>query len=185
MTPTILLLPGLHGSGAGHWQTAWESALPHACRVVQRDWDAPQRVEWVAQLDAAIHAAPGPVLLVAHSLGCATAIWWAATHGAAPRAHPVVGALLVAPPDVERADAPAAVRDFAPLPLAPLPFPSIVVASSNDPWCALPRARTWAARWGSQWHELGPHGHINADSGLGDWPQGQFWLRQLLTRPAS
>ncbi|MGB6055958.1 MAG: alpha/beta hydrolase, partial [Burkholderiaceae bacterium] len=91
----------------------------------------------------------------------------------------VRGALLVAPPDVERATAPAPVRDFNPMPAALLPFPSIVVASSDDPWCQLERARTWAGQWGAQWHDIGACGHINADSGLGDWPEGRRWLRQL------
>ncbi|MGB7481435.1 MAG: alpha/beta fold hydrolase, partial [Burkholderiaceae bacterium] len=100
---TILLLPGLYGSGAGHWQTLWEERLPHAQRVMQRDWDAPRRAEWVEQLDAVLRETTGPVLLAAHSLGCATAVWWAATHGAATHAARVRGALLVAPPDVERA----------------------------------------------------------------------------------
>lgn len=179
MSAAILLLPGLYGSGAGHWQTEWEAALPQAQRVRQRDWDAPRRTEWVAQLDAAVRASAGPVVFAAHSLGCATALWWAATHGADHHARKVVGALLVAPPDVERADAPAAVRGFGPMPQAPLPFPSIVAASSDDPWCALPRAQAWAEQWRAQLQPMGPRGHINADSGLGDWPQGRQWLAQL------
>jgi len=179
MNATILLLPGLYGSGPGHWQSLWEAALPQAQRVQQRDWNAPLRAEWVAQLDAAVRAASGPVVFAAHSLGCVTAVWWAAMHGAEAHARRVAGALLVAPPDVERTEAPAAVRGFGPMPLAPLPFPSIAVASSDDPWCALPRARAWAEGWGAQWQELGARGHLNADSGLGDWPQGQRWLNQL------
>jgi len=176
---TILLLPGLYGSGAGHWQTLWERQLPRARRVSQRDWDAPRRIEWVAQLDAALRETTGPVLLAAHSLGCATAVWWAALHAAESHAARVRGALLVAPPDVERAAAPAPVRDFSPMPVMRLPFPAIVVASSDDPWCQPERARGWAGQWGAQWQDIGARGHINADSGLGDWPEGQCWLRQL------
>lgn len=176
---TILLLPGLYGSSPGHWQARWQVMLPQARLVPQRDWNAPRRDEWVAQLDDAVRSSAGPIILAAHSLGCATAINWAVAHGAAEHARKVVGALLVAPPDVERVDAPASVRDFAPMPLAALPFRSMVVASSNDPWCALSRARAWAAHWGAQWQELGAYGHINADSGLGDWDQGQRWLQQL------
>lgn len=179
MNSAILLIPGLHGSGPGHWQSRWEAEMPLAQRVQQRDWNAPRRVEWVAQLDAAVRAAATPVILVAHSLGCATAVWWALERGGVAHAGKVRGALLVAPPDVERADAPAAVRDFGPMPTLRLPFASAVVASSDDPWCALPRARRWARQWGAQWREAGACGHLNADSGLGDWPQGQHWLRQL------
>ncbi|HEX2531317.1 MAG TPA: alpha/beta hydrolase, partial [Burkholderiaceae bacterium] len=130
MARTILILPGLHDSGDGHWQTHWEAMLPNARRVQQRDWIAPVRQEWVDRLDVAIQVAQGELVLVAHSLGCALAVWWAAQHGAAPHAAKVTGALLVAPPDVERTDFPEFVRGFAPLPRDVLPFHSIVVASS-------------------------------------------------------
>ncbi|RZI44375.1 alpha/beta hydrolase [Herbaspirillum sp. HC18] len=179
MSATILILPGLFNSGEGHWQTVWENMLPNARRVQQRDWDAPSRNDWVATVDAVIAAADGAVILAAHSLGCATTAWWAIQHGDAPHASKVKGALLVAPPDVERADFPGFVHGFAPMPREPLPFQTIVAASSDDPWCALSNARSWADSWQAEFHNLGPRGHINAESGLGDWPQGRQWLAQL------
>ena len=179
MTPTILLLPGLFNSGEGHWQTLWEQMLPHARRVQQRDWDAPVRADWVAAVDAAIAASEGPVLLAAHSLGCATTAWWAQQHGTSSHAKKVKGALLVAPPDVERADFPDFVHGFAPMPREALPFKTIVAASSNDPWCALTHAQSWAWAWDASFYNLGERGHINADSGLGNWPQGRAWLAEL------
>lgn len=179
MAHTILILPGLYNSGEGHWQTLWEAMLPGARRVQQRNWDAPDRRDWVATLDAAIAGEDGPVLLAAHSLGCALAAWWAAEHRDAPYAAKVKGALLVAPPDVERAGFQEFATGFAPMPRAALPFNSVVVASSDDPWCALPRAQSWSAGWGASFHEIGAHGHINGDSGLGDWPQGRRWLEGL------
>ncbi|HZW22958.1 alpha/beta hydrolase [Noviherbaspirillum sp.] len=179
MTTTILIHPGLFNSGEGHWQTLWEADLPGAHRVQQRDWEQPVRSEWVDTLDAAIRNAPGPVVLAAHSLGCATAAWWAVTHGAAPHAAKLKGALLVAPPDVERSDFPAFVTGFTPMPQIRLPFKAVVVASSNDPWCEQPKAKAWAEAWGAHFHDLGPRGHINAESGLGDWGQGRNWLYSL------
>jgi predicted alpha/beta hydrolase family esterase len=179
MTPDILLLPGLFNSGEGHWQTVWEAMLPNARRVQQRDWFKPDRNEWVATLDVAIAAAEGPVILAAHSLGCATTAWWAATHCSVAHAAKIKGALLVAPPDTERADFPESVTGFAPMPSKPLPFKAIVVASSDDPWCQLPKAKAWAKAWGAHFHDLGPRGHINSESGLGDWPQGRDWLFSL------
>src|SRR5512141_250130 len=104
MRHTILILPGLNNSGQGHWQTLWQEILPNARRVQQQDWDNPKREDWVAALDAEIQAADGTLTLVAHSLGCALAVWWAAECCAAMHASKVTGALLVAPPDVERAD---------------------------------------------------------------------------------
>ena len=179
MPATILILPGLFNSGEGHWQTLWESALPNARRVLQDNWDAPKRQDWVAALDTAIAASPTPVVFAAHSLGCALAAWWAREHAGQPHASKVQGALLVAPPDVEREDFPDVVTGFAPMPLGRLPFPSIVAASSDDPWCAPSRVRAWAEHWGSIFHDIGARGHINAESGLGEWPEGREWLEHL------
>lgn len=181
--PTILVLPGLYNSGAGHWQTLWETLLPNARRVQQQEWDAPNRVDWVATLDAAIRDAHGPLILAAHSLGCATTAWWAAIHGQQLHAAKVQGALLVAPPDVERADFPATATGFAPMPCAALPFNSIVAASCDDPWCDIFKAQSWAGQWGAEFHDIGQRGHINGDSGLGDWLQGRNWLVQLARDP--
>lgn len=179
MAHTVLILPGLFNSGTGHWQTVWEAILPNATRVQQHSWDSPDRADWVATLDAAIRAAEGPVLLAAHSLGCALTAWWAKEHGGAHYAAKVRGALLAAPPDVEHAGFPDFVTGFAPIPRNPLPFKAIVAASSNDPWCALPRASAWAADWRAQFHDIGPRGHINADSALENWPQGLRWIAEL------
>ncbi len=177
---TILLLPGLNNSGEGHWQTLWEKMLPNAHRVDQDEWDAPSREAWVEQLDTVIKAATTPVILVAHSLGCMLAVWWAQQHGQQAHANKVKGALLVALPDVEREEFPKDVRGFAPVPQSVLPFKSIVVASADDPWGALPRAQSWAAAWDADFHDIGARGHINSTSGLGDWPQGRVWLEQLV-----
>lgn len=179
MAPAILILPGLYNSGPGHWQTLWQAALPNARRVQQKNWERPNRCDWVAALDAAIAAADGTVILAAHSLGCATAAWWAAECRGAPHAGKVRGALLVAPPDVERADFSGLASGFGPMPRIVLPFKAIVVASSDDPWCQLPRAQAWAADWNACFQDIGPRGHVNADSGLADWPQGQHWMNDL------
>lgn len=181
MTPAVFILPGLFNSGDGHWQTVWEQSLPNARRVQQAEWNAPNRADWVETLDAAIASSDGPVVLAAHSLGCALTAWWASERGHAPHAAKVRGALLVAPPDVERADFPAFVTGFAPMPSIGLSFPAAVIASSNDPWCALPRARAWAEGWDAVFHDIGAHGHINGDSGLGDWRQGREWLDNLVS----
>lgn len=179
MAPTILLLPGLFNSGEGHWQTLWEDMLPNARRVQQEDWDSPNRADWVATLDAAIAATEGPVIIAAHSLGCVLTAWWVQSHGNLPHARKLKGALLAAPPDVEREDFPAFASGFAPMPHVPLPFKTIVAASSDDPWCSLAKARIWAADWEACLHDIGERGHINADSGLADWPQGRQWISEL------
>jgi hypothetical protein len=173
-----LIVPGLFNSGPDHWQSVWERHHPEYRRVAQRDWEHPHRADWVATLDEAVGAAPTPVVLVAHSLGCVAVAHWAAR-----QRHRVAGALLVAPPDVEAAAAPRVVRDFAPIPLAPLPFRSIVVASTDDPYAGFTRAEAWAAAWGSRFVSAGAAGHINSDAGYGPWPAGERLLAELLTEP--
>jgi uncharacterized protein len=178
-SPLILVVPGLGGSGPDHWQTRWETLHPRHRRVVQTHWDRPDREAWLAALATAIEDAGGPVALVAHSLGCALV-----AHAAArPFAARVRAALLVAPADVDSvACTPPETRVFAPMPLAPLPFASTVVASRTDPYVTFERARGFATAWGSELVDAGPRGHLNATSGLGDWPAGYAMLEALLAR---
>ncbi|VCU68995.1 Alpha/beta hydrolase family protein [Pigmentiphaga humi] len=172
-----LIIPGWNNSGPGHWQSLWESELPRAQRVQQHDWNIPTPHEWVAALSAAIDAAPRPPLLIAHSLGCITIC-----HLPSRISEKVAGALLVAPADVERDGAPAPLRAFCPIPMQTLPFPSVVVASTDDPYCRLERASGFAQAWGSRLEILANAGHINADSGYGAWPEGLKMLAALRRR---
>ena len=174
---SVRIIPGLGGSGPDHWQSHWLRLRPECRRVEQEDWDNPDPERWVAALDAAVRAAPAPVVLVAHSLGCTLVGTWAASGGAVER---VGGALLVAPCDPGQTDAPETLRRFAPLPSGPLPFRSTVVASSNDRYATLDRARSFADEWGSAFIDAGPIGHINAQSRLGDWAFGQVLLDTLI-----
>jgi predicted alpha/beta hydrolase family esterase len=175
----VLIVPGLGGSGPEHWQTRWEALYPRHVRVAQRDWERPRRDDWLASLETAVAAAGEPVVLVAHSLGCALV-----AHAASrPYAPAIAAALLVAPADVDSpAHTPSETRDFAPLPLLPLPFPATVVASQDDPYATLARARAFASAWGAEFVDAGPRGHLNAASGLGDWPEGRRHLEALLAR---
>ncbi|EHK64375.1 RBBP9/YdeN family alpha/beta hydrolase [Achromobacter arsenitoxydans] len=172
-----IIVPGWKNSGPDHWQSRWQALLPHACRIAQSDWQNPRPADWIARLAADVDDARSPVLLIAHSLGCLISAALPV-----PLRAKVAGALLVAPADIERPDAPECLRAFAPIPRQPLPFQSVVVASDDDPYCALERARTFAADWGSRVVVLPNAGHINADSGLGDWPQGLKLLGALRRR---
>ena len=173
-TLRFFIVPGLGNSGPDHWQTHFERSDPAFTRIEQREWDAPDRQEWVATLEQALAGQDlREVVLVAHSLGCVTVAHWAATYG-----HAVRGALLVAPSDVETAHYAAfPTTGFGPMPLQRLPFPSKVVTSSTDEWVTLERARQFAAAWGSELVDIGPAGHINAASGHGPWPAGLGLLR--------
>jgi hypothetical protein len=163
----ILIVPGFTGSGPDHWQTRWESKLSTARRVEQEDWHNPRLGDWTRTLSEAVGACRRPVVLVAHSLGAVTV-----AHAADSLAG-VRGALLVAPADVEQPGLPEGIDPaFAPIPTAPLPFPSLLVASRNDPYCSYARAEDLGYAWGSAVLDAGEAGHLNPESGFGPWPEG-------------
>ncbi len=176
---TCLIIPGLNDSGPGHWQTAWVRRRDDCRRVELGCWESPLRGVWLSRLDQAVRESAPPVVLVAHSLGCIAVAWWASLlrEDAARR---VSAALLVAPADVERPDASELLLRFAPAPAERLPFPSIVVASRDDRYASFDTLERLAAAWGSRLVDVGARGHINADSGLGDWPEGQAMLNDLI-----
>ena len=173
---SVLVLPGWTNSGPLHWQSIWEQEFPAFRRVQQRDWDAPRREDWVKRISEEVGNARAPIVFAAHSLGCIALAHWALT--APELAGKIKGALLVAPAAAEHL-APQ-IKDFCPVPLRALPFPSVVVASSDDPYISLERAREFAHAWGSTFEDIGPAGHVNSDSGLGDWPEGKRLLRNLM-----
>lgn len=188
--PVILTVPGLGNSGPGHWQTLWERHLPDCHRIDLGLWDDPHRNTWVNKINLAVQRvadAGRSVVLVAHSLGCHALAWWAEyERPAAPDAGgPVTGALLVAPPDVEETPIDRRLTRFAPVPPTPLPFPSILVASRNDPYMPFGPARRLAQALGASFADAGEGGHINAQSALEDWPFGRLLLNRLLPRPLS
>ena len=171
----FLLLPGWLDSGAAHWQSRWEAA--HGCRrVEQNDWLWPKRGDWMARLDEVLLESAQPAMLIAHSLGCHLVAAWAAHSRHTVR---VRAALLVAAPDTERDDVPPNLFNWRPMVRQPLPFASLVVISSDDPYCTPDRAEQLARDWGGAAYDAGPCGHINDESGLGDWPQGWALLRTL------
>jgi len=176
MHPPVLILPGWLGSGAGHWQSRWEGLYGDK-RVEQHEWQHPLRGDWMIQLEEAVLAATGPVLLAAHSLGCVLVAAWA-THSA--HYARVAGALLVAPPDLTRPELAAPLRTWSPIPRQRLPFAARVVASRDDPYGSFEHAAALAGAWGAALTDAGCRGHLNADSGLGDWPEGRALLRALV-----
>jgi uncharacterized protein len=173
----ILLLPGWLDSGPGHWQTRWET-LHGDQRVQQSDWLWPRRGDWMARLEEVLLGSDEPALLAAHSLGSQLVAAWAAHSTQTAR---VKGALLVAPPDTERDDMPPNLCNWRPIVRARLPFAAIVVTSRDDPYSSSERAAGLAQDWGAERVDIGPRGHINGDSGLGDWPEGRALLERLRT----
>jgi predicted alpha/beta hydrolase family esterase len=179
MTPlaSVLLVPGLSNSGPEHWQSLWQTKHPEYHRVQQEDWETPRREDWVRMLHACILQIESPVLLAGHSLACTTIAHYAAKHSDCQGR--VAAAFLVAPSDVEAPTYPPGSTGFDPMPLRKLPFRSVVVASTDDPYVTLERAEFFARSWGSRLIKIANAGHINAASGHGPWPEGEAWLEQL------
>jgi predicted alpha/beta hydrolase family esterase len=175
----IIIVPGLHNSGPDHWQTRWQQKLSTARRVIQDNWDAPDHAAWTQAIARAVNESQKPVILIAHSLGVA------ATAHAAPlfEKDRVKGAFLVAPPSEEWLRAhPLSFGAFEKHPRDPLPFPSLLVGSRNDPHASYEAVEDLAFAWGSAIKDAGEVGHINAASGHGPWPEGLMSLAAFLAR---
>ncbi|TDF63669.1 RBBP9/YdeN family alpha/beta hydrolase [Cupriavidus sp. L7L] len=173
----VLTVPGLHGSGPGHWQSRWEQRFPDWQRVEQHDWSRPSLPLWAERVSEGVmraqRVASRGALLVAHSFGCLAALRQASLDPAG-----IAGALLVAPADPDKFGVASL------LPTYRLPFPTIMVASRNDPWMPQRTAFSWGTLWGSELVDAGNLGHINSDSGLGDWDEGLALLGTLVQRIA-
>jgi len=175
---TTLILPGIGNSGPDHWQSHWERQDPSCHRVQQKEWDAPKCADWVRHLDEVVASQTGPVILVAHSSANALVAHWVAMASNEHLAR-VQGALLVAPSDPDGPNSPVGPTGFSPVPFKRLPFPSIVVASSDDPFVTTEQARQYSHGWNSRFVLLENAGHINVASGHGAWPEGYALLREL------
>lgn len=174
----FIIVPGLDGSDHNHWQSAWESDwLPNATRIAPASWTHPDRDDWIAAISSAVALTDEPAVFIAHSLGCHASAHWLTTVGS-PAVH---GAFLVAPPDPLAPTFPAdLLRTFTNLPAKPLPVPGLLIASDNDPYCTVDAATRLAAGWDVPLITTGDDGHLNSDSNLGLWPQGQQLLTSFL-----
>jgi predicted alpha/beta hydrolase family esterase len=170
---TVVLVPGLRGHVEDHWQTRLAAARPDSRTVPPLGRTEPSLHARVRLLDWLVADVDGPVVLVAHSAGVLATVHWAATY----TGEKVVGALLATPPAFATPLPPeypsiAELRDhgWLPVPRRPLPFPSILAVSTDDPLGNPVRMRAFANAWGSRIHSLGAVGHLNPASGYGDWP---------------
>ena len=180
----ILIVPGLYGSELQHWQTWIENKLPNTLRVEQEDWDNPIFHLWSDNVLKALMQKNGKSWIIAHSFGCLISIY-----AAMKCPEKVAGAMLVALANPARFNTQGFVGNSAylaatgnisaQLPKQALPFPSVIIASNNDPWMPLAQAEQWADVWESRFINVGAAGHINVASGHGAWSQGLAIFNEL------
>ena len=173
----VFTVPGLYNSGPQHWQTHWENEYGFV-RIEQKDWDTPVCSDWLQAIDAAVSQHPlNEVVLIGHSLACSTIVRWAEKYK-----RIIKGALFVAPSDVDAPSYPPGTTGFSPMPKFKLPFPSMVIASTNDEYVTFERAKEFAGNWGSEFINAGDLGHINSASNLENWHFGYSILKGLLAK---
>ena len=175
MTTSVLILPGFQGSGETHWQTHWEKHHTDFKRIEQENWNHPICNEWVKNVEEAVKRAGKDVIIVAHSIGCLVVAHWAASTLHAP----IKGVLFVAPPDPKEPVFPSIAEGFEHTPMKPFDFPSMIIASANDPYATLEYAQNLADAWSSTLINVGEKGHINTASNLGLWEEGLNHLEKL------
>lgn len=169
------IIPGLGNSGPDHWQTHFEKSADNFHRINQMEWDAPKCEDWIEAIDRAISGYDlNTIVLIAHSLGCSTVAFWAKKYK-----RQIKGALLVAPSDTEALNYQFPVVGFSPMPIEKINFKTIVVASADDVWVSIERAKLFAKSWGSEFIDIGNAGHINVASGHTHWKEGLEILKRL------
>lgn len=181
MSATVLFVPGLRDHVEDHWQTHAARDFPGSVTVEPLTEDRLSRAARVAALDAALQAIEGEVVIAAHSAGCLMVTHWAMTP-----TRPVKAALLATPADVEH-PLPSGYPSYedlssngwVPIPRQPLPFPTLVVASRNDPLASFERVEGLARDWGAELHDAGAVGHLNPPAGFGPWPDGIKLIERL------
>jgi uncharacterized protein len=170
------IIPGLGNSGPEHWQTYFEKSGKNFQRINQQDWKSPNCIDWIRTIDnVLLNYDLSKIILIGHSLGCAAIVHWASLHNKV-----IKGVLLVAPSDLETPQYkifPA--KGFSPIPKQKINFKTIVVASSDDIWVSIDRAKYFADCWGSEFINIGKAGHINAESGYGQWIKGLEILKTI------
>ena len=174
---STVFVAGYGNSIGKHWQRLWFEKTQNAYWVEQKNWDTPNKDEWIVEIEKNLLHVKSPILIIAHSIGCHTIVEWAKKYY---KNQNIIGALLVAPPDTSRVDFPKEIKGYENPPLEKLPFDSICILSSDDPYSNLQNAEKLAQNWGSEIVHVGNKGHINVDSNLGFWEEGREILKNYL-----
>ncbi len=173
----FLNVPGIGDSGDTHWHTNWENSFPSIKRVIQQDWEYPDKNSWVENLDSYIQKyAEKPIILISHSLGGGAIIH--ADH--LNKLNGVKGVFMVALPDIERDDFPKDCSGFIPMPKTKLSVPGLMVSSQNDEWCDIEVAEEWSKILEVPLRNIGNKQHICQAEEFEIWEEGKELLVQFL-----
>jgi predicted alpha/beta hydrolase family esterase len=180
--PTVVV-PGWQGSGDGHWQTWLEEQLHAAGRETRRpafgDLDNPELDDWLKALRTALAELPPDGFdMVAHSLG---AVLWL-HHAAAPRDAPRPARVaLVSPPSPT-----TSIEEIAAFFPPPIDVDAVrhaadgtvLIAGDDDPYIPEGIATAYAAPLKIATTVIPGGGHVNVESGFGEWPAMLDWCNR-------
>lgn len=176
MNTNYLIIPGYGNSGPEHWQSYFEKKLRNCYRVQQYSWEKPNKEDWVVEINKAVQFfSPESVVLISHSLGGIALAHWAKKYQT-----PIKAAMIVAPPNLDEPYQDLGLESFLPIPMEPLNFPTLLVASDNDHWASEAWSKALALKWSSDITILPNAGHINTDAGYGEWHEGLSLLHGFL-----
>ncbi|MDT8311513.1 MAG: alpha/beta fold hydrolase [Methylophaga sp.] len=183
MTTRILTVPGFHGSDAAHWQSWLEKEFAGSERLTGVNWESPNLYAWAETLEKQIDSKAEQVILVAHSFGCLVSAVMASW-----RPEKVAGVILVAPAAPERFSLEGPIElgqknianIVSSLPDQRLNTLGVLVASENDPWMPAVQADQLSRDWSLAFYNAGQAGHINSESGYGEWPLVKDFVSAML-----
>ncbi|MCE2595647.1 alpha/beta hydrolase [Motilimonas cestriensis] len=178
-TITIVNVPGYTNAGPQHWQTIIENKYRNVVRVQQDNWENPVREQWITGVNNTVTQIEGKVILVGHSCGAVAITQWAVQYASTNTSAQVIGALLVAPADIDADTAIKPIQVQRPLPKQSLPFPTILAYSDNDDHTALERSIWMIEQWGSHGVLFKGAGHFHTEAGFGEWPAGEALINEL------
>lgn len=164
--PRFLFVPGEADQDLPEWVGTWERELSNFSRVELGQWQNPHRNTWVNKLNLALHKAQDPVVLCAQGLGCLAVAWWV-EYERPKFGEPVVGAIFISPPDVDRPGSDPRLARFGACPRETLPFPSYLVVKPNLPMLERVSAIRLARDWGSYF--------VDDSGGRGDGTEPVRW----------
>lgn len=165
----VLLLHGWGGSDFPHWQSWLAGEIAKEYGHVQflrfSNYDAPKLSLWLEELQEAL-AAFKPDIVICHSL--ANTLWF---HLCDANAMQEVQKLyLVAPPSMECKV--EELSEFFPIkpPKNLYAKETLLIASTNDPYMSEEEAKALQKELRVELKVLQNAGHVNTDSGYGEWP---------------